>query len=95
MSDNALPIAVPTQFQPWQPTDEQVAKAAERARLQAQRNAEDAARAASPKVQRVAVTSFMMMGEEEFPNGRTINSGDTFEIPQFDLPKYVGKSLAA
>jgi len=95
MSDNALPIAVPTQFQPWQPTDEQIAKAADRARLQAQRNAEDAARAASPKIQRVAIAGFTMMGEEDFPSGRTINPGDTFEIPEFDLPKYLGKSLAA
>ncbi len=93
MSDNAAtPIAVPTQFQPWQPTDEQIAKAAERARLQAQRNAEDAARAVAPRVQRVAVAGFTMLSAE-FPSGQVINPGETFEISEFDLHKFAGRSV--
>ncbi len=93
MSDNNIPpAAVPTQFVPWGPTDEQLAKMAERARLQAQRNAEDAARAVAPRVQRVAVAGFTMVSDD-FPSGQVINPGETFEISEFDLHKYVGRSV--
>ena len=90
MSDN--PIAVPVMMGAWQPTDEQLAKAAERAHLKAQRDAEDAARAVSGKTSLVAVAGFTIVSDD-YPNGKTINPGDDFEVYDVDLHKYAGKGV--
>ena len=90
MSD--LPIAVPMMLGAWQPTDEQVAKAAERARLKAQRDAEDAARAVSGKTSLVCIAGFTIVDDEN-PDGRTISPGQDFEVYDVDLHKYAGKGV--
>lgn len=90
MSDT--PIAVPVMMGAWQPTDEQIAKAAERAKLKAQRDAEDAARAVSGKTSLVCIASFTIV-TDEYSNGQTINAGQDFEVFDCDLPKYAGKGV--
>ncbi len=90
MSD--FPIAVPVMMGAWQPTDEQVARAAERANLKAKRDAEDAARAVSGKTTLVCIASFTTV-EDENPDGRIIKQGEEFEVFDVDLHKYAGKGI--
>ncbi len=90
MSDT--PIAVPVMMGAWQPTDEQIAKAAERAKLKAQRDAEDAARAVAGTTTLVCIAGFTRV-TDEYPNGQLISPGQDFEVSDFDLHKYAGKGV--
>lgn len=90
MSDT--PIAVPMMLGAWQPTDEQIARAADRAVLKAKRDAEDAARAVSGKTSLVAITGFSIVSDE-YPDGQTISPGQDFEVYDVDLHKFAGKGV--
>ncbi len=90
MSDT--PIAVPVMMGAWQPTDEQIARAADRAQMKAKRDAEDAARAVSGKTTLVCIAGFTIMSDE-YPAGQTINAGQDFEVYDVDLHKYAGKGV--
>lgn len=91
MSDFA-PIGIPTMYGAWEPSAEHLARAADRANLKRQRDAEDAARAVSGKTALVCIAGFTIVDDEN-PDGRTISPGEDFEVYDVDLHKYAGKGV--
>ena len=87
------PVAVPTQFQPWQPTDEQIRQGGRdcsaAAAAQCRRRGP---RPASGNTTLVCIAGFTIFSEA-FPNGFTVSPGEDFEVNDFDLPKYQGKGV--